>query len=476
MNHLFRQVILCTFLSCTATAIEAADVTTSAAGQLASLVSNPQTETSLRVSGPVNAVDFLFIAKEMPRLKTLDLAGATIAGCEISSGLSHTVYAENLVPQAAFAGSPVASLSLPQTGKLEIGDMAFAGSALKTLTLNDNVAKVGMGAFSSCNELEQANISKSAHFGSHAFASCNSLTAVSLNGIDAVSEAMFASCPELKTVGGTENLKYIGPSAFAACLALDTFVFGNSLQTVGDGAFSSTALAAADLSACDRLTSIGDWAFSFCKELSSIALPAKLKHIGKGAFFDCRSLAAVDMPETTETIGDYALKGLENVSELEIPAATHRIGTLAMSGMNSLKNIHAENVSDVPALGDDVWDRLAKEAIALHVDQDMVSRFEDADQWQDFDIVAEQSSISDAVVPTGGISARLDGNTLRVRADEGTLAELYIYDIAGRRFLGNGNVAAEQTEVDLSQFADKIFVVCASTDAGVRMAIKIVRK
>jgi hypothetical protein len=54
------------------------------------------------------------------------------------------------------------------------------------------------------------------------------------------------------------------------------------------------------------VTSIGDWAFGYCSNLTSIDIPNSVTSIGEYAFRECTSLSSVTIPESTTSIGNSA--------------------------------------------------------------------------------------------------------------------------------------------------------------------------
>ena len=52
------------------------------------------------------------------------------------------------------------------------------------------------------------------------------------------------------------------------------------------------------------VTSIGNYAFYFCENLTSLTLPASVMSIGDSAFDTCRGLTNITIPEGVTNIGD----------------------------------------------------------------------------------------------------------------------------------------------------------------------------
>lgn len=472
-----KTIITLTLMAASWMAASAAVVNDVEAGTLRQAVSTPATETTLTVTGNINANDLYFISEEMPALRTLDLSGCRIAACQIDKRRNGTLnFAEGVVPKAVFAGSALESVTLPAEQTIEIEEGAFAASALRNVALGSNVSTVGVGAFSSCNSLESASISGSKQLGSHIFANCQTLKTVTLTDIDTIAASMFAGCTALAQINGVAGVVTIGDNAFADCPSLTSMVFGNGLKSIGAGAFSRSGLKNADLSNCAQLKNIGEWAFAHCAELKSVALPAELTTLGRGIFFDCNELGAVVLPEAVVTVGDYALKGLTSVEDLTLPAALGHIGTLAMSGMDNLKTINAESLSAVPTLGDDVWDRLNKSEIELKVKRANANDFASTPQWQDFRIVPDQTSgnadISERT--DSHVTGRFEGNELVVRSEGGPLTQVNVYDLSGR-YLTGVRADEETVRIDCGKYEGNVFIVEAYTASGVHAAVKLMR-
>ena len=61
------------------------------------------------------------------------------------------------------------------------------------------------------------------------------------------------------------------------------------------------------------VTSIGESAFSFCSNLTSVVIPDSVTSIGKRAFSFCYNLTSVVIPDSVTSIGDYAFEGCSSL-------------------------------------------------------------------------------------------------------------------------------------------------------------------
>ena len=64
----------------------------------------------------------------------------------------------------------------------------------------------------------------------------------------------------------------------------------------------------------DSVTSIGDYAFSYCTSLTSIEIPDSVTSIGDYAFSYCTSLTSVKIPNSVTSIGDYAFERCDKLT------------------------------------------------------------------------------------------------------------------------------------------------------------------
>jgi hypothetical protein len=64
----------------------------------------------------------------------------------------------------------------------------------------------------------------------------------------------------------------------------------------------------------NSVTSIGDWAFYGCSNLTSVTIPNSVTSIGGWAFSFCSSLTGVTIPNSVTSIGEWAFWNCENLT------------------------------------------------------------------------------------------------------------------------------------------------------------------
>lgn len=93
----------------------------------------------------------------------------------------------------------------------------------------------------------------------------------------------------------------------------------------------------------DGVTTIGDSAFSWCRELTSVTLPDSLTIISDSAFENCYKLTTIVMSKNVESIGSWSFYGCDSLIAIELPETLKRIEDLAFNGCESL------SVLNIPA-------------------------------------------------------------------------------------------------------------------------------
>ena len=472
---------------------------TSTPGNLATNVGENTGETSLVISGEINAADFEFIADNMPSLTALDLSNATIVAYSGKAViLGRTDFAANAIPAYALAGTKIESIILPNSLKT-IEEGAFSSTKLSTITIPTSVSEIGVGAFSNCDELTSITIPSSVTvLGSHAFIGCDKLANINV-GVTTINDATFSRCKSLKSVIAT-NLIEIGENAFSGCSSLKEFSFTSSLKTIGNSAFQASGLTSIDFSASESLNSIGAWAFAQCSSLTSAVMNDNTSSIGEGAFFDDAALVSFNMPlactvapsyifkgnssiDTTHvlnhnitSIGDYALMDWNHATTFTLPNSLQYIGNNAFEGWTSLTTLNAENiVEEVPELGENVWTGIDQSKVILNVSKELVDAFSAADQWKEF-IINNPSSVEDILAEetANRVSAFFVGYNLVVKADS-EIAQVSIYDSSARQYAVE---IANNTEVAIntSNWDCRFYIVKVNLADGSMATIKIARR
>ena len=157
---------------------------------------------------------------------------------------------------------------------------------------------------------------------------------------------------KIKKVVIKKGVTSIGDYAFANCTNLSSVTIVNSVSSIGNNAFACcSSLTSVILS--NSVSSIGENAFNNCSNLTSITLPNTVTSIGEACFSYCNSLISFVIPKSVKTIGADMFRECSDLTSITIPEGVQSIGDRAFLGCNRLNNVVIP--STVKSLGDGVF-------------------------------------------------------------------------------------------------------------------------
>lgn len=256
----------------------------------------------------------------------------------------------------------------------KIPPCSFAScSNLESVQVADSVEKIGAYSFSNCPKLSDihmpANLkvletsvfsfSKNEsvldlsnytfkELGEEAFKGYNNLEKVILpESLTKIDSSAFLGCDKLKEVILPEGLQTIGAKAFNDCTSLETLKVPATLKSIQKEAFFLSGLKSIDLSACANLK-LKDGVFAGCSELISVKLPKQLTNLPEATFDCCEMLQDIELPENLESIDNRAFASCKHLQTIKFPKSLKFVGNYAFMNCKNLKRITMS--SDQPTI------------------------------------------------------------------------------------------------------------------------------
>jgi hypothetical protein len=241
-----------------------------------------------------------------------------------------------------------------------IGNRSFENhGSITSVIISGNVSVIGEYAFSSCANLTNVTIPGNVTvIGNGAFLYCYALTSIEVNASNPSYSSLdgilydknlttLYQCPGGKTGSITipDNVTSIGSRAFNTCPFVTSIIVPQNVTSIGEYAFiqcqsltsievnvSNSNYSSIDgmlydknitslvqcpggmvgtLTLSDSVTSIGNWACSYCPSLTSVIVPGNVTSIGFAAFYSSSSLSSITFQGTVAPsyVGDQWIVG-----------------------------------------------------------------------------------------------------------------------------------------------------------------------
>ena len=261
-----------------------------------------------------------------------DNSNAVMYGNTLVIGCKNTEIPNNVrvIGDYAFEGMGVTSITIPD-GVTEIGKYAFGNCPLQSLTIPASVTSIHEQAFSECVELASITVAT----GNTVYDSREDCNAI----IRSTGNTLVLGC---KNTLIPSSVTAIGNNAFRGCRDLTSLEIPESVTAIGDYAFRSCG-SLSSMEIPEGVTSIGEDAFDYCSKLTSVTIPASVTSIGANAFMECGSLTSVTVAWSTPL--DISNKGVFygcdklSTATLHVPSGTKDAYSNASYGWGVFGNI-----------------------------------------------------------------------------------------------------------------------------------------
>lgn len=122
--------------------------------------------------------------------------------------------------------------------------------------------------------------------------------------------------PTIAYNGNSYSVVSIGDSAFLYCRNLTSITLPNSVTSIGKDAFYYCD-GLTSITLPNSVTSIGETAFSHCSGLTFVSIPNSVTSIGKSAFFHCSGLTSITIPSSVISIATYAFRSCTGLAHVK---------------------------------------------------------------------------------------------------------------------------------------------------------------
>jgi hypothetical protein len=92
------------------------------------------------------------------------------------------------------------------------------------------------------------------------------------------------------------------------------------------------------------ITEIGEKAFVYNENITSVVIPAGVVTIGSHAFYHCRSLTSIKIPDGVTVIDMYTFSGCSSLKEIVIPDSVKTMEYAALTDCDELDRAFVEEI------------------------------------------------------------------------------------------------------------------------------------
>lgn len=258
-------------------------------------------------------------------------------------------------PYAFMSAFNLKDLSLG-TGVRTIGEGAFMHSSIESIKINSGY--VDAFAFYGCENLKKVNATTFVRFSPQAFeesawwdAQDEGVVYIDeiayqykgvapevidiMPGTKMINGKAFAMQPDVKKINIPSSVHIIDYSAFDECSSLvDISVASDNREYKSKNGmlyYSDKWLlvcpagVSGEVTIPDTVKMIEEYAFEYCKKMTSINLPKNLNSIGEGAFFGCTGLKEITIPDSVKDTGDALFYGCTALETINLPEGNTEI-------------------------------------------------------------------------------------------------------------------------------------------------------
>ena len=214
-------------------------------------------------------------------------------------------------------------------------DAFYKCAGMTSIAIPRSVTEIGYAAFNLCNGLTSVRITDLEAWLGITFSNfdANPLSYAGhlvLNG-EVVSDLVVP-----------RSVTTIRDWVFEGCTDLTSVTLHDGVTSIGNYAFvNCSSLTRVDMG--NAVTWIGDGAFSGCMALAGIDIPNSATYIGYEAFCDCFDLATVTIGNHVKEIADFAFSNCTSLTSVNIPRSVTYIAHGAFYGCSALTELTIPN-------------------------------------------------------------------------------------------------------------------------------------
>jgi len=222
-----------------------------------------------------------FLSKNMS-----EIPYGTYYGCtNLTSFVSIPEKVEKIGKQAFYNCKALLSFKFPDN-VIEIGEEAFAGSAIINLVIPPMLESISAGAFKGCESLKMVTFNNITKIAKEAFSGCVRLETINIpEGVTEIEARAFTNCKKATIINIPSTINEIREHSFSYCESVSSVTIPKGVVTIKNAAFEGCSNLKSVYFSQD-VTQIEDGAFNYCPLENIYVLNTTPPSVGNSNFSD----------------------------------------------------------------------------------------------------------------------------------------------------------------------------------------------
>lgn len=210
------------------------------------------------------------------------------------------------------------------------------------------------------------------------------------------------------TVGNPDSRAPSIDEKYTGNITIPNSIDGYPVESIGDYAFYKCNISS--ISIPDDIEKIGSCSFYYCKNLTSITIPLKVRRIYSWAFTSS-GLTSIIIPEGVKHIDEYAFYDCDNMTSITLPSTIsnlkNSIDDWAFASCDILKTIYSY-ITNPPNIGEETFKGAYYNA-SLYIPKGTMNKYKSQKGWgfsYIYEMGEEKEKINLSASPSGGVVSK----------------------------------------------------------------------
>ena len=234
-------------------------------------------------------------------------------------------------PLVFYSANVTDATMLKERDSITFQGRAYSG-CVKAVRVGTSVTTIGQYAFSTLYNLKYVTMPNTVTtINKSAFEKTGTIKAITFPSINAINTYLVQQCSALKFISFPPSIVagVIGNYAFSSCYSLYSVAIPSGITSIGENAFRYSYYLK-NVTIPSTVTEIKQYAFDQCYNLNTV-IPNSVQTIAQYAFQTCYSLTAANIPSGVTTIPVNTFASCYSLRSLTIPNTVTTIGNSAFN-------------------------------------------------------------------------------------------------------------------------------------------------